>query len=553
MNRAQRHTGRGRGRSRLVRAAFAAAVGWSSSWTCVPGRADEPKLASPPDAIAREVEVNRGIVDFEQGRFDQALDRLARAEPGRSGPAYYRGLALLALQRAEEALREFESVRGRPHAPAEVELDAGVASLAAGNPAGAELTLARYVNAHPDDPRGHYFLGVAQIRQRRYAEAMVQFDAASADASLAPYRDFYAGMASYARGDVGYRESLGRFGASANPGPAADLARRVAGSSQAAPTPPGVAPSPWAGWGRPAAPPSRADRRWNLAILNGYEYDSNVALVPSITPLGLGGLGQNEDSRYVLAAFADYRLVQRDNLVVGLIGSTYDSFQFRLDEFNLQDYMGGTYANIALGERWILGNRYEFHETLLDGAQFAKDHRLTPNLTFREGRFGHTTAFYEFESIDINGFALSPRQIRSGDINSVGVTQAVYLFEGAGRLFLGYRYDSASTVGGDFDRRTSMINARIEAPLPWKMVGNVEYRQFFDDYLNPNSLDFFGRPRSDTRGEVRVGLQKFFDEHVSLRLDYTYIYNDSNVENLFKSSFYSYDRHVLSTMFVYDF
>ena len=124
---------------------------------------------------------------------------------------------------------------------------------------------------------------------------------------------------------------------------------------------------------------------------------------------------------------------------------------------------------------------------------------------------------------------------------------------GAGRFFLAYRYEGADTRGSDFDRRTHMVDARLEIPLPGKIVANADVRHFWDDYQNPNSLDYFGRPRSDRRVETRVGLQKFFTAHTSLRLDYIYTMNDSSVENLFGSSFYTYDRHLLSTLLIYDF
>ncbi len=76
-------------------------------------------------------------------------------------------------------------------------------------------------------------------------------------------------------------------------------------------------------------------------------------------------------------------------------------------------------------------------------------------------------------------------------------------------------------------------------------------RYVWDDYDNPNSLDFFGRARDDNRIEVRAGLQKNFAAPVSLRLDYTYIDNDSNTENLFGVRFYDYDRHIFSTQLIF--
>ena len=40
---------------------------------------------------------------------------------------------------------------------------------------------------------------------------------------------------------------------------------------------------------------------------------------------------------------------------------------------------------------------------------------------------------------------------------------------------------------------------------------------------------------------------------VSVRLDYTYVNNQSNVANLFDVHFYEYNRHIVSTQLIYDF
>jgi hypothetical protein len=275
-------------------------------------------------------------------------------------------------------------------------------------------------------------------------------------------------------------------------------------------------------------------------------------LAPAQIFSGLGSINHKGDSRYQLATFGEYRFIQRQDLVAGILTATYDSFQFRLPQYNIQDYMGGAYANKALGN-YILGGRYEFHESLLGGKQFTTDQRLTPNLTYRQGAFGHFTSFYEFENLNVTGYALVPAQRRSGNINAVGFTEAIYLANGNGRLYFNYRYENAQTRGSDFDRSTNQVGVRLEYPLPGKMVFNTEFRQFFDNYLHPNSLDFLGHKRYDYRIEVRTGLQKFFTEHLSLRLDYVYINNQSNVENLFNAQFYSYNRSVVGTQLIYDF
>src|SRR4051794_41130099 len=74
-----------------------------------------PGMALPTrDPVHSEIELNRGIVAFEQNRFGEALERLANAEPAEAGASYYRGLSLLALRRAEEALTQLEAVGRTP-------------------------------------------------------------------------------------------------------------------------------------------------------------------------------------------------------------------------------------------------------------------------------------------------------------------------------------------------------------------------------------------------------------------------------------------------------
>ncbi len=292
-------------------------------------------------------------------------------------------------------------------------------------------------------------------------------------------------------------------------------------------------------------------------MLSATEYDSNLVLAPEFGGLGSGI--QKEDARSVIAMFGDYRLVQQENWNLGVTGSVNNTFQYNLDQYNLENYGGGAYSNYAV-DNWILGTNYQFQDTTLDDRQFALDHRVTLSATLREDTFGHVTGYYEFENIELDAPALIPEQNRSGNLNSVGITQALYLLKGTGRLFGGYRYASTDARGSDFDVRSQMVTGRVEFPLTdmkvsWlqNAVFDAEVRHFWDDYRHGNSLDFFGRARSDQRLEVRTGLQKFLSRHLSLRLDYTFVNNESNVKNLFDVEFYSYSRHIVSSQFIFDF
>ena len=293
------------------------------------------------------------------------------------------------------------------------------------------------------------------------------------------------------------------------------------------------------------------ERIWNVAVLVGNEYDSNIGAFPDFD--GLGSVEDKDDNRVLLAAFGDLRLVDQQCWNMGLVGSVFSSFHFDQDDFNLQDYMGGVYANRILTDGIFAGIRYEFHETRLGASHLASDNRLVSNLNFLHGEWGHTTAYYELSSAALGAPALIPAMIQSGVINALGVTHAIYTFDENGRVYLGYRHENTNTDGDDFERSTNMFTVRAERPLLERWMGDAEIRLFKDDYKHPNSLDYLGRPRDDSRVEFRLGVQRNLPEHWAFRLDYTLTDTNSNVQNSFDVNFYEYTRHIVSTQVIYEF
>ena len=473
-------------------------------------------------AAVMETELSAGVQKFSAGDYRGALAHFNRVADDNQTAAQYRALCHLELGDTKAALLELGRAH-RPQEPSNDHLKAGLAHFANSEPVEASRELGHYLQLHPGDAYVHLVLGAIEIEQGRNEQAQPHLERALADDRLAVYAE------SLGAGDIG--------ASPAEQYPESDIWSSAEGQSDA-----GVSADAYG---------AAEARRWNFTVLTGYQYDSNVTLSSDF--VGLGSGTDQEDSSWFVASFGDYRLIQESDRNIGLIMSTYDNFYFNQNEFDFQDYMGGAYANAALGDAWIAGIRYEFHQSLLDYDEFASEHRLVPNLTFREGDFGHTTAYYEYDATQFNFLPLVPAQDRDGDVHAFGVTQAIYTFCGQGRLFLGYRYEQAFTKGTDFDRSTNMLTARIERPLSERWVFDAEARQFWDDYENPNSLDFFGRPRGDQRTEARTGLQFYFTGHASVRMDYTYIYSNSNTENLFGVNFFEYDRHLLLTQFIYDF
>lgn len=461
------------------------------------------------DPVLAELTLQDAILAFDNQDYAAALQLLESTPLNSSAARYYYGLCLLRTGRATEAAKVLEDVRRSGESSHELRLDTSIALLKAGQADVAATELEGMLAGDPEDGHTRYFLGLALYEQGEREEAREQIElAAQFDETLEPYRDSFRS----------YDQRLG----------AASL-----------------------GGYQPLRYSQSEPRRWNVSFLTGYEYDSNVPLSPVFS--GLGGNLQLEDSRWVVGLFGDYRFVQESDEVVGLTASLYTNFHSALTQFDVQTYSTSAYWNRAIDD-WIVGLNYNFAETVLGRDHFATNHRLTASTTKRWGKCGHTTGFYEYEYLDLAGLALIPEQNRSGHTNAVGLTQAWYFGpQNLGRIYAGYRFDNTDAYGSDFDMNSHMLNARLEYPIYQDLVFDAEARQFWDDYSASNSLDFFERSREDQRLELRTGLQKYINDNTSLRVDYTYVDSDSNVANLFGVGFYSYQRHVLSVLMIYDF
>lgn len=465
------------------------------------------------DPIERELNLQRAIAESLKGNPEQAIQSLAGTAD--DTPTLFAG-AMWLLEQGEiaEGVQALEIVARRPDAPPETQKFLAVGYLHLDKPKACEIAVDAYLNSDDNDSYSQYLRGLAILRQnqpQRAADALRR--AGYDDREVAEIQQ----VMMQAPVDVRQRRltidnTLG-------------TARQAQDQQLLA-----------------------DDRPYNFTLLFAGEYDSNVPLQPHFS--GLGSNIDYEDYRFLMASFLDVQLLTCEQYNIGLVGSTYGTFQLDANEFNIQDYMGGMYANAMLLDDWVGSFRYEFHYTLVDESRFASEHRVTPSLTWLRSQ-GHTTLYYEFNPVDASAPALIPAQLQSGETHRIGLTEALYTFDGDGRVYGGGQYANSGADGSDFDRNTIMLTGRIEQPLRSNCIADLGVRYFWDDYDNPNSLDFFDRPRDDNRWEVRAGLQKNFSNPISLRLDYTYINNDSNTENLFGVRFYDYDRHIVSTQLIF--
>jgi tetratricopeptide (TPR) repeat protein len=465
------------------------------------------------DSLDDEFLIAEGIEAYNRGDFGDAIEAFTSDEVAdRVVSQYYAGLASLAAERPTLAVDFLEQAAATGKAPSQTLLNLGIAHLLEGDSEAALSRLEDYQQTAEDDRFARFFSAIALRRLGRDSEATQEFQIAAADQRLRPLAQGYLNAAANA------------------PLTAPGTYRPARASDQ---------------------PPAAPSRSWDLAVITGVQYDSNVTLSPEF--VGLGSNNLQEDASAITGLFGDVRLLETDTWNVGLVTSMFGSFYNEVENFDAQNFMGGVYSNRLIAPNLMASIRYEFHETLLDYNHFAGQHRIAPSLTYLMGTFGHVTTYYEAEFIDFNEVPLIPALDLDSKVNAVGVTQAIYTAGLDGRLFFGYRFEEANADGDDFDRQTHMLSGRIEQPFTSRLIADAEYRIFWDDYDDPNSLDFDGRIRFDKRQEVRAGLQFACTPNQSLRLDYTYIDSDSNVANLFDVRFFEYDRHLVSLQYIFEF
>lgn len=125
---------------------------------------------------------NMGAILSAKGRQQQALAAFDRAEA--DGYALYnlpfqRGLALLAMNRPEEALRQFEKTRALdpPSPTREITLlQIGRAAIQLGRREEAVAALEALIRSEPANREGRYLLGMAYIMSGRPADALTILD-----------------------------------------------------------------------------------------------------------------------------------------------------------------------------------------------------------------------------------------------------------------------------------------------------------------------------------------------------------------------------------------
>ena len=520
-----------------------------------------PALTAEAQRTEADVYVGQAIVDFDDKRYDSALDNLRRAlevEPDHVQALYYTGVVYMAQRQPARAVPFLERARARVPSDSVIAFQLGLAYFAEERYDRAEPQLEEAFRAQPDLDGLGYYVGFLRYRKKDYRGALQAFRGGQTkDQDLQQLTRLYTGLSLAAMGLPGQatsevEQAIRLAPGSAITGPAERLRDAVV-TAQA------------------------TERRFSGEVRVGLLYDDN----PRVRPKSVVGNGDpNADPLVTTLRGQSRQSIDSVGELVGLRGdyvwwrtpqwessisySGFLTYENDVPSFSVLDHLFAAsvvHKNTVAGMPLQAGLQYAYDVVFLGGPTFLQ--RQTASLfgTLVENDHHLTQVFGRYQRKDFNERQrLSRPEIRDADNWMIGFQHFLRFADDRHYLKLGYQYDWEDADGHDWEYRGSRILAGGQYTLPWRGIRlKYDFDVHFRDYVFPNSVlpsNNPGRVRRsdqefnhDVRVEVPMGTLRLGSRDTSLTfvLEYLSTNNNSNLD------VFSFRRNVTSASVTWSF
>jgi Flp pilus assembly protein TadD len=439
------------------------------------------------------------------------LNEAVEADPGDAMARYYRGVCRGRLEQLPEAISDLRAALELDPTFAPAALELGSALVQTGAYSEALVPLAQARQDSTTSARAALFQGIAYLRLDQPAEARTALEAAAQDPTLAAAAQYYLGVLAYQT--QSWDEAASRFAAVVDLSPDSSIGREATAFLHRLQ---GLRP-----------------RWYRLYASLGLQYDSNVVLAPA-TDIPQLGISQQADGRVVINAAADVAPWQGEygSVVAGY--GFFQSLQFQLTDFNLQEHRVSTQA--TGNWQWLrygLLGRYSYY--LLETSSFLQEATGLPWLEAAEGNFGRAELYFRTRYRD---FLLRPYSPQLDAMNyAVGVRQVFYLGRPERYFAIGYQFDDqdpTNSSGDQFGYDGQEVNATAGWILPADIEAEAGYSYRHERYAAASM------GRVDTPNQFVVGLTRKLTDYLAVNLAYLgVIHNSNRVE-------FDYNRNIVS-------
>jgi tetratricopeptide (TPR) repeat protein len=473
------------------------------------------------------------VVAYGEGRLDparQEFERVLAADPEDREALRYLALVLKAQGDPGRALELQERALALDPEDRELVFDRGVTLLEVGRNAEAREAFLRVLAEDPDHAQAQFYAGVAAYRIGDHAAALPHLQRSAAlDPSLAVQSRYYSGLSEASIGDLS--AAAGSFSVVAEQSPVSPLGQSAANLSD-------------------ELRAARGDRPYGLALTAGAEWDSNP-LFASAENFLLNGV-PNPDSdptwRGVFTGSGNVRLFgnERASLTAGYDGYLSLNADDDAEEVDLQTHAASLSGGTVVGPV-RLGLRYDYAYTFIDLSDpFRQLHRATPTVAVRQGEWGLTQPYYQFQYAHFEDLDFPPNATfnRDGPRHLFGVSQFFFLPEPFTYVTVGANGDLYDAVGTEwrYDGFETSFGAGYD--FPWAVSFSWLWRFAHRDYRDHSAFAPSKRREDDTHW-VSAEVARPIIDHWIARVAGSFAFQDSNVP------VYDYNRKVVGAYLTY--
>lgn len=502
------------------------------------------RLATPEaraQVAEAQVYVARGILAYEEKRYEEALSALAEAlrlDPNNVDALYYTGLANIALKRFDRAVEALEQARRRQPEDLGILFQLGALYFGLQRYDEAQPLLERVFAVNPRLESLGYYVGFMRYRKRDYQGALRAFrQGTSVDPNVQQLTRFYTGLALGVLGlpvqaAAEIEEALRLQPASPLTGPAERLRGAVVAVRE-------------------------AERRFRGELRLGGFFDDNVPVNPdrSDDPLVQVLRRRRQESSGELGALrVDYTFFRHGAFDAIATYSFFTTYNNDLPSFNVMDHLGAlsaSYRGELAGRPVQAGLQYAYDFLTLGGDEFVQRHTVTASAAVLWSARHLTAVQLRYQRKDFaNDENIPPEEKRDADNYLAGFTH-VFRFDGDRHfLRLGYQFDWDDTEAGHGrGRNLAYVGHRVLAgaqyTLPWRGIRlRYDFDIHFRNYLHRHTLLPVTAPgtreRADAEQTHALGFTVPLPWNLWLSGDVLAIYSRSNLD------VFTYHRRVYS-------
>ena len=478
-----------------------------------------------------ELLYSRGLVDFNAGRYQDALqlfNQAVTADPADVYARYYRGVAEARLEKYSAAVEDLRAVLAAKPNLDQGALELGIALTQTGQYKEAVPLLEQAKRNSALDAEASFFLGLAQLRLSQPDAARQNFQhAAAVDPQLAVSARYYQGVIDYQAQNSSAAQAHFEYVVSTSPDSemGKDAATFLERIKKGVPS---------------------VDRPYTLFGAAGFIYDSNVQLAPLDGDIKRqAGIGNQEDGAFTILAGGAYAPWRTEHAMLSIGYSFFQSLYFQLTDFDLQNHRPSVQLAFDTGPvRYGILGQYDYY--LQSTNSFMQQGTALPWASVGEGTLGRTEVFFRLRYRDylehaFSGIESPGSQVDLTELNGFnyapGARQYLYLGAEERYVFLGYRWDRESPTkssGDQFGYDGNEVSSGVGWLWPFQIATELQFSYRYENYQQASN------GRHDNEYLLIASADKGLTDLLHVTLAYFGDFNDSN------QSAFTYNRNIVS-------